>query len=204
MVKLLHEKGISDKEVLAALLKVPRHLLLDASFIEKAYDDKPFQIGFGQTISQPYTVARQSELLKVAKGMKVLEVGTGSAYQALILEAMGARVYSIERFKELHLRAKKNLQRMGKSKIQLFFGDGFAGLPNYAPFDRILITAAAPHIPKDLLEQLKPGGRMVIPLGAGKVQKMTIIDKDMEGELLTQEEEDYKFVPMLKGKAFDK
>ena len=202
MVDVLRKKGISDEKVLAAFETVPRHFLLDDSFVERAYDDQPFQIGFGQTISQPYTVARQTELLEVQKGDKILEIGTGSGYQAMILAELGARVFSIERFKALHLKAKQSLAEMGYKRIKLFFGDGFEGLPHFAPFDKIIITAAAPEIPKKLVEQLKVGGKMVIPLGEGDVQQMTCLTKlTEEGEFKINEEESYRFVPMLKGKV---
>ncbi len=196
LVEGIREKGIADKAVLSAIEKIPRHFFLDSSFLEFAYQDKPFPIGSGQTISQPFTVAFQSELLAVKRGMKVLEIGTGSGYQACVLAEMGAKVYSIERQRKLFMRTKQFLQTM-PYKVNLFLGDGNEGVAAYAPYDRILITAAAPDIPEKLLEQLKPGGMIVIPHGAEDVQQMLRIIKNNDGSTTTQEHGAFRFVPLL-------
>ncbi len=200
LVEEVRAKGIRDENVLSALESVPRHHFLDSSFVEFAYQDKPFPIGSGQTISQPYTVAYQTELLQVEKGHKVLEVGTGSGYQACILEEMGARVFSIERHHSLYLKTKALLSEMNY-RTKVFYGDGFNGLPAFAPFDRILVTAAAPYLPNAFLEQLVPGGLIVIPLGQGDTQVMKRIEKI--DEQTTEEESHgyFRFVPMLGSKA---
>lgn len=200
LIEEVRSKGIRDEKVLSALEAVPRHYFMDSSFLEMAYQDKPFPIGSGQTISQPYTVAFQSELLSIEKGVKVLEIGTGSGYQACILEEMGARVYSIERHHTLFIRTKKLLNEMNY-KAKLFYGDGYKGLPAFAPFDRILITAAAPVVPDDLISQLRIGGMLVLPLGKGDTQVMTRIIKHDHDELEKQEFGYFRFVPMLKKKA---
>ncbi len=197
LVEQIRRKGISDPAVLAAMEKVPRHLFFDSSFLEFAYEDKPFPIGAGQTISQPYTVAIQTELLQVRKGDKVLEIGTGSGYQACILAELGAKVFTIERQKSLFDKTCKFLQQMGMVHIKAFYGDGYKGLPAFAPFDRILITAAAPFIPEALLTQLKVGGIMVIPVGPDDVQIMTSIVKTAENTYQTSEHGAFRFVPML-------
>jgi protein-L-isoaspartate(D-aspartate) O-methyltransferase len=202
LVELLRQKGISDENVLAAIEAIPRHAFFDKAFMEHAYEDKAFQIGDGQTISQPYTVAYQSEMLQLERGMKVLEVGTGSGYQAAVLAEMKVKVFSIERFRSLYNRSKAMLQDLGYHTVKTFFGDGFAGLPAYAPFDRILITAAAPEVPSTLLEQLKTGGIMVVPLGRGDDQTMLRISKTGENRFETVEGETFRFVPMLPGKVF--
>lgn len=202
LVEQLRRKGIDDERVQAALSRVPRHLYLDRAFMEHAYEDKAFRIGSGQTISQPYTVAYQSSLLELKPGMKVLEIGTGSGYQASILHEMGAKVYSIERHRALFDEARERLRMLGYGRIKCFFGDGFQGIPTYAPFDRVLITAAAPEIPKGLLEQLQVGGMMVIPLGAEKDQVMLRIRKNAAGEYEREDFENFRFVPMLKGRVF--
>lgn len=196
LVEEVRVKGIRNEEVLSALQAVPRHFFLDSSFVEIAYQDKPFPIGAGQTISQPYTVAFQTELLQVEKGCKVLEVGTGSGYQACVLAEMGARVFTIERHHSLYRKTKQLLHEM-KYTIKLFFGDGYEGLPAFAPFDRILVTAAAPQVPRKLLDQLKTGGMMVIPLGKGDTQIMTRVVKHGDDELEKQEFGHFRFVPML-------
>jgi len=201
--KLAHsikEKGIKDEGVLAAIEKIPRHFFLDTSFIEIAYQDKPFPIGLGQTISQPYTVAFQSELLEVKKDDKVLEIGTGSGYQACVLIEMGAKVYSIERHRPLHQKAKILLQQMGYNP-KLFYGDGYKGLPAYAPFDKVIVTAGAPYIPEALLQQLKVGGFLVIPLGEGENQIMTRIKKISEHDFEKREYGNFRFVPLIGKKA---
>ena len=200
LVDEVRAKGIADEEVLQALNEVPRHFFLDSSFVEFAYQDKPFPIGSGQTISQPYTVAFQTELLQVKKNMKVLEVGTGSGYQACILEKMGARVFSIERHHALFQKTRKLLRTMNY-RAKLFYGDGYKGLPPYAPFDRILVTAAAPFVPDALLEQLKPGGFLVLPLGSGDTQVMTRLIKHDDDHIEEQKFGYFRFVPLLSDKA---
>jgi protein-L-isoaspartate(D-aspartate) O-methyltransferase len=202
LIDLLISKGISDKNVLDAMNVVPRHFFFDSSFLEFAYEDKAFPIGSGQTISQPYTVAFQSELLKVGKGMRVLEVGTGSGYQASVLAEMGAKVYTIERQKLLFDNLK-TLTPPLSYRIRLFYGDGYAGLPAFAPFDRILITAAAPFIPEALVNQLKVGGIFVAPVGKNDVQIMTRLVKLSETEITTETHGTFRFVPMLADKAKD-
>ncbi len=202
LVKTLESKGIKDKRVLAAINTIPRHWFLDSSFLEYAYEDKPFPIGSGQTISQPYTVARQTELLLVEKNMKVLEIGTGSGYQACVLGELGAKVFSVERQKKLYLKTKKFLQQF-PYRIKTFYSDGNKGLAAFAPFDRILITAAAPEIPQPLIDQLKPNGILLLPLGMGDVQQMVRIKKLPDGNLETEQFGNYRFVPMLKNKAND-
>jgi protein-L-isoaspartate(D-aspartate) O-methyltransferase len=202
LVEGIREKGIADKAVLAALEKIPRHLFLDSSFLEYAYQDKPFPIGSGQTISQPYTVAYQTELLMVKKGMKVLEIGTGSGYQACVLADMGAKVFTIERQRKLFVRTREFLQGL-PYKINVFLGDGNDGLPAFAPFDRILITAAAPEIPHSLIDQLKPGGMLVVPLGDDDIQHMMRLMKNENGEIITQKHGTFRFVPLLRELGYD-
>ena len=200
LVKELSEKGIRDKNVLNAIGKIPRHFFFNTIFLKHAYEDKAFPIGEGQTISQPYTVAYQSQLLEVKPFMKVLEIGTGSAYQAVVLAEMGAQVFTIERQKKL-FESNKSFEFLKKYKsIKFFYGDGYEGLPTYAPFDRVLITAAAPEVPQKLIEQLKPGGMMVIPLGAGHTQQMMRITKLENGSLKEEVFDHFSFVPMLEGK----
>ncbi len=199
LVDEIRRKGIRDERVLEAIRKVPRHLFMDSGFIKFAYKDQAFPIGSGQTISQPYTVAFQTELLDVKPLDKVLEIGTGSGYQAAVLVEMGARVYTIERQKELYLKVQMQLPRMGY-KPSFFYGDGYQGLPTYGPFDRILITAAAPEIPATLIEQLKTGGKMVVPVGGSGSQVMTLVEKNGPGDFSTQEKGWFVFVPMIKGK----
>jgi protein-L-isoaspartate(D-aspartate) O-methyltransferase len=199
LVKLLIDKGIRDSAVLKAIGKVPRHLFLDSSFEAHAYLDKAFPIAAGQTISHPYTVAFQSSLLKVKPKLKVLEIGTGSGYQAAVLSELGVKLYSIERQHELFKLTQVLMNKLGYS-FTMKFGDGFAGLPSFAPFDRIIITAGAPHIPPKLVEQLAPGGRMVIPVGSGE-QIMKLIEKDSKGELKETAYGDFRFVPMLEQKG---
>ena len=192
------EKGIADKAVLQAIKAVPRHLFMESSFEQYAYQDKPFPIGAGQTISQPYTVAFQSELLNVKSGDKVLEVGTGSGYQAAILCEMGVKVYSIERIKELFDHSSMLLKRLGYNLTQKY-GDGYKGIPAFAPFDGIVVTAGAPFVPKALMEQLKVGGRLVIPVGEDS-QVMTLITRVSEKKYRKEEKGLFRFVPMLKEK----
>ena len=201
LVDAIREKGIEDQAVLNAMLRVPRHLFLDKAFLVQAYTDQAFRIGAGQTISQPYTVAYQSSLLHVGKGEKVLEIGTGSGYQTCILLELGAKVFTIERQKELHDKAKVLLPSLGYSP-KFFYGDGFKGLPAYGPFDRVIVTCGAPYIPEDLLAQLKIGGVMVIPVGEGEIQIMTTILKISEDNYEKHELKNFRFVPMLEDKAW--
>ncbi|MBN2729260.1 MAG: protein-L-isoaspartate(D-aspartate) O-methyltransferase [Bacteroidales bacterium] len=200
LVQDISQKGISDKRVLDAIAKIPRHYFLDSSFLEFAYSDKPFPIGEGQTISQPYTVAFQSQLLQIKAGHKVLEIGTGSGYQAIVLMEMGAKVYSIERVKILYEKAKEFLPLLGY-KPKLYYGDGYKGLPRLAPFDRIIVTAAAPEVPHDLLAQLATDGILIIPVGdSNGVQVMKSIHKDSNGVFTEKEHGQFRFVPMLEDK----
>jgi protein-L-isoaspartate(D-aspartate) O-methyltransferase len=198
LVAELRQKGITDEEVLRAIDTVPRHLFMDPAFLNHAYVDKAFPLSSGQTISQPYTVAVQTSLLKIKKRDKILEVGTGSGYQAAVLAEMGAKVYTIERFRELYLKAQKTLASLGYS-IDFFYGDGYAGKPQYGPFDGILVTAAAPEIPSELLRQLKTGGRLVIPVGDSFSQTMTVVERTGEDTFENSEHGNFVFVPMLKG-----
>lgn len=202
LVNTLKEKGITDAAVLEVIGKVPRHYFMDGQFDHFSYKDMAFKIGAGQTISQPYTVAMQTTLLEVTKGMKVLEIGTGSGYQASILMELGVKLFTIERQKALFDSSKKILEKMGYKPKQ-FFGDGFAGQPAFAPFDRIIVTCGAPGVPEKLVEQLKPGGRMVIPVGEGETQVMKLILKSEDGTVNEEEHGLFKFVPMLKNKAND-
>jgi protein-L-isoaspartate(D-aspartate) O-methyltransferase len=203
LVAEIKSKGISDVRILDAVDKIPRHLFLDSSFLEFAYEDKPFPIGSGQTISQPYTVAFQTELLEIKKGQKILEIGTGSGYQACVLAELGAKVYSIERQKKLYQRTKEFLPKIGYRQIKVFYGDGYKGVPAFAPYDGILITAAAPEIPQKLVEQLNPGGVIVIPLGEGDVQTMIRLTKKPDGSLSEEHFGGFRFVPLLKDKSND-
>lgn len=199
LVTLLKEKGITDKSVLEAIKKIPRHLFLNSSFADYAYQDKAFPIGAGQTISQPYTVAFQSQLLEVKKDHKILEIGTGSGYQTAVLCLMGAKVYSVERQNELFKQTSVLLPKLGIRPKHLSFGDGYKGLPNHAPFDSIIVTAGAPIIPQALMAQLKIGGRLVIPLGEEK-QIMTLLIRKNETQFEKHEFGDFKFVPLLENK----
>jgi protein-L-isoaspartate(D-aspartate) O-methyltransferase len=200
LVNLLRSKGITDEAVLGAIESVPRHLFMDNAFLKFAYDDSAFPIGAGQTISQPYTVAYQTSLLNLREGEKVLEIGTGSGYQTSILIEMGAKVFTIERQKLLYEKASKFLPSIGYN-AKFFFGDGYKGLPAYAPFDKILVTAGAPFIPEDLIMQLKAGGAMVIPVGAGTTQIMNRIVKTGENEIKRTELDTFSFVPLLSDKV---
>jgi protein-L-isoaspartate(D-aspartate) O-methyltransferase len=199
LVKLLQEKGIIDKNVLNAINKIPRHLFLNSSFEDYAYQDKAFPIGAGQTISQPYTVAFQSQLLEIKKDDKILEIGTGSGYQTAVLCLMGAKVFSVERQNELFKQTSALLPKLGIRPKHLSFGDGYKGLPNHAPFDSIIVTAGAPTIPKPLMAQLKIGGRLVIPVG-DKNQIMTMLIRKNETQFEKHELGDFKFVPLLEDK----
>jgi protein-L-isoaspartate(D-aspartate) O-methyltransferase len=198
LVGELRQKGITDEEVLRAIDSVPRHLFMDPAFLNHAYVDKAFPISSGQTISQPYTVAVQTSLLKVKKRDKILEIGTGSGYQAAILAEMGAKVYTIERYRELYLKAQTTLSALGY-RVDFFYGDGHTGQPKYGPFDGILITAATNEIPSDLLSQLKIGGRLVVPLGDSNCQIMTVALRTGEDEYEYSSHGLFVFVPMLNG-----
>jgi len=196
LVSVLEQKGITDKKVLEAIKKVPRHLFLNSSFEDYAYQDKAFPIGAGQTISQPYTVAFQSQLLEVQKEHKILEIGTGSGYQTAVLCAMGAKVYTIERQIELFKKTSVLLPKLGTRPKYFASGDGYKGLEIHAPFDSIIVTAGAPIIPKPLMSQLKIGGRLVIPLGE-EVQIMTLLIRKNETQFEKHELGEFKFVPLL-------
>lgn len=198
LVDGLRQKGITDEEVLRAVNAVPRHLFMDPAFLNHAYVDKAFPITSGQTISQPYTVAIQSSLLRVKKRDKILEIGTGSGYQAAILAEMGARVYTIERHRELYLKAQRIVSSLSYN-VHFFFGDGYSGKEQYGPFDGIIITAAAPEIPQTLLNQLRAGGRLVVPLGKNDLQVMTVVERTETGEFEYSSHGTFVFVPLLKG-----
>ncbi len=198
LVAALRKKGITDEEVLRALDTVPRHLFMDPAFLIHAYVDKAFPISSGQTISQPFTVAVQTSLLKVKRRDKILEIGTGSGYQAAILAAMGARVYTIERYRDLFIKAQAIFATLGYT-ADFFYGDGYEGKEQYGPFDGILITAAAPEVPEKLLKQLKTGGRLVVPLGNSNSQVMTVVTRMADGSFERSEHGNFIFVPMLKG-----
>ena len=200
LVDVLVEKGINNEAVLDAIGKVPRHLFMDSSFLDHAYQDKAFPIAANQTISQPYTVAFQTELLEVEPKHKVLEIGTGSGYQAAVLCLLGVELYSIERQSELFKKASIFLPKIGYVAKRLIFGDGYQGLEDEAPFDRILVTAGAPFVPKALLAQLKVGGRLVIPVGE-KEQIMTLYVRTSTKAFEKQEFGQFKFVPMLEDKS---
>ena len=200
LVETIKAKGITDEKVITAIENIPRHFFLDSAFDEVAYEDRAFPISAGQTISQPYTVAYQSQLLEVKPFIKVLEIGTGSAYQASVLAEMGAQVFTIERQKKL-FEQNKNFPYLKKyPNIKFFYGDGYEGLPTYGPFDRILITAAAPDVPPKLIAQLKPGGMMVIPVGSGDFQTMKRLVKQADGSIKEESFDLFSFVPMLGGK----
>lgn len=199
LIKLIKTKGITDEMVLEAMAKVQRHYFFDSMFINEAYEDKAYPIGEGQTISQPFTVAFQTQLLNVEPGMKVLEIGTGSGYQAAVLAAMRTRVYTVERQKELFRRAQQTIAKLNYKNINFFYGDGFLGKPSYAPYDRIIITCGAPFIPDELMEQLAVNGKMVVPLDEGKGQVMYRITKNADGQLTEEKFGNFIFVPMLKG-----
>jgi protein-L-isoaspartate(D-aspartate) O-methyltransferase len=197
LVKTIVEKGITDKNVLKAIANIPRHLFMDSGFVDFAYQDKAFPISADQTISQPYTVAFQTEVLEVEPGHKVLEIGTGSGYQTAVLIEVGAKVYTIERQKELFKKTKLFLPKLGYKPKKIVFGDGYKGLPDEAPFDSIIVTAGAPFVPKPLLAQLKIGGRLVIPVG-DDVQTMNLIIRTSEKDFEKHELGKFRFVPMLK------
>lgn len=199
LMESLNNKGISDENVLKAIEAVPRHLFMDSGFVQHAYVDKAFPIAADQTISQPYTVARQTELLEVKKGAKILEIGTGSGYQTAVLLEMGANVYTIERQNELFKKAKLFLPKLGYRPKKIIFGDGYIGLESDAPFDGIVVTAGAPFVPKPLMAQLKVGGKLVIPVGK-KVQLMTVFTRKSEKEFEKHEYGEFRFVPLLEDK----
>lgn len=202
LIDILREKGITDEAVLAAMNKIPRHYFLDSAFDKIAYENRAFPIAAEQTISHPYTVAYQTQLLQIKRGDKVLEIGTGSIYQTTILAEMGAQtVFTIERQKKLYKEQESfYFFRKQYPNIKFFYGDGFLGLPTYGPFDKIIITAAAPFIPPKLIEQLKPGGCMVVPVDEGEAQRMLRITKLADGSILEESFEEFSFVPMLTGK----
>ena len=199
LVEQLRNKGITDEEVLSAIGSVPRHLFMDSGFESHAYQDKAFPIAAEQTISQPYTVAFQSQLLQVQKGQSVLEIGTGSGYQTAVLNLLGADVYSIERQHQLYRYSMRQLPKLGYRSKKLVFGDGYKGLPEFAPFDRILVTAGAEEVPKALLNQLVIGGRMVIPVGT-ETQEMILMVRTSAKEFEKQKHGTFRFVPMLTDK----
>ncbi len=196
LVDEIKRMGISDQRVLDAINNVPRHHFLSSAFLKFAYENKAFQIGAGQTISHPFTVATQSHLLQVEPGMKVLEIGTGSGYQTAVLCELGAKVYSIERHKLLHDNSKHLLTKMGY-RPKLIYGDGYNGLPAFAPFDRVIITCAIPRVPEELLLQMKPGGLLVMPFGEGEVQQMMLIQELEDGSFKSELHGNFSFVPML-------
>ncbi len=199
LVEEISSKGIKDKAVLKAISTLPRHFFLEKAFEDWAYQDKAFPIGKEQTISQPFTVAYQTELLKIKRRDKVLEVGTGSGYQAAILALLGARVYSVERHEELYLKSKKLLASLQIGNIRCYHRDGYKGLPEFAPFDKIVVTAGAINIPESLKQQLSIGGILVIPVGKDGLQKMIKITRLTELKFETKELEMFRFVPFVKG-----
>ena len=199
LVRTISKKGIKDEAVIDAIGKIPRHLFMDSSFLDHAYQDKAFPIAADQTISQPYTVAFQTELLQVKKGDKILEIGTGSGYQTAVLCELVAKVYSIERQRELYKKTKVFLAQIGYRPKYLSFGDGYKGLKEYAPYDKIIVTAGAPFVPNPLLAQLKVGGRLVIPVGED-VQVMTLFIRKSNKEFEKKEFGDFRFVPLLEDK----
>lgn len=200
LVDTVRDKGISDERVLAAIMNVPRHFFLDSAFDKLAYEDKAFPIAEDQTISQPYTVAYQSQLLQLRPFEKVLEIGTGSGYQAIILAELGAQVFTIERQRKLFDQHKNFILRSKYNGIKYFFGDGYEGLPTFAPFDKIIVTAAAEFIPPKLVDQLKINGKMVIPVGGPGVQQMLRLTKNSDGTFEEEVFDNFSFVPMIKGR----
>jgi protein-L-isoaspartate(D-aspartate) O-methyltransferase len=200
LVEQLRQKGITDERVLEAIEAVPRHYFLDSAFDKVAYEDKAFPIAEGQTISQPYTVAYQSQLLELKPNEKVLEIGTGSGYQAIVLAEMGAKVYTIERQKNLFDEHRKFTLRKNYPNIKYFYGDGYEGLPTFSPFDKIIVTAAAPYVPPKLVQQLKIGGKMVIPVGEGGIQRMLRITRKEDGSTKEESFDTFSFVPMVEGR----
>ena len=201
LLDILREKGITDEYVLTAMNNIPRHFFMDSALDNIAYEDRAFPISDGQTISQPYTVAYQTQLLQLKKNDKVLEIGTGSIYQATVLAELGAKVFTIERQKNLFDKTKQYIFKSKYSNLKFFYGDGFEGLPTYAPFDKVIITAAAPFIPPKLMQQLKTGGQMVIPVDEGAQQRMMRLTKNTDGTWEEEIFQNFSFVPMLQGKA---
>lgn len=202
LVDGIRKKGIKDEGVLKAIMKIPRHYFMDSSFLEYAYEDKPFPIGSGQTISQPYTVAFQTELLEIKKSDKVLEVGTGSGYQACVLMEMGAKVFTIERQRNLYRKTQQLFNDLRYKPKLYVYGDGYKGIPSYAPFQKIIVTAGAPFIPEELINQLAIGGYLVIPVGKG-TQIMKRLIKNPDGCITEEEHGVFKFVPLLGDRAND-
>ena len=199
LVEILVQKGITNKKVLNAIGTIPRHLFMDSGFVDHAYIDKAFPIGAEQTISQPFTVAKQTELLNLEKGSKILEIGTGSGFQTAVLIEMGMHVFSIERQNELFKKTKLFLPKLGYRAKKLIFGDGYKGFKEEAPFDGIVVTAGAPFVPKPLMSQLKMGGRLVIPIGSEN-QIMTLITRISQTEFKKEEFGEFRFVPLLENK----
>lgn len=200
LVDGLREKGITDEAVLNAINNIPRHFFLDTAFDAIAYQDRAFPITEGQTISQPYTVAYQTQLLEVSPFDKILEIGTGSAYQSCVLAELGAQVYTIERQKKLFEQIKTFPFVKKYPTIRFFYGDGFEGLPTFAPFDKVIVTAAAPYIPEKLVQQMKIGGKMVIPVGGQEGQRMLRLIKTSDRDYEQETYDNFSFVPMLSGK----
>ena len=199
LLDILREKGITDEAVLNAMNNIPRHFFMDSALDNIAYEDRAFPISAGQTISQPYTVAFQTQLLQIKPNEKVLEIGTGSIYQATMLAELGAKVFTIERQKDLFEKTKLYIFKSKYPNLKFFYGDGFEGLPTYAPFDKVIITAAAPFVPPKLIQQLKTGGKMVIPVDEGPHQRMLRLTKNADGSTSEEVFENFSFVPMLKG-----
>lgn len=200
LINLLKEKGITDQHVLDAMNNIPRHFFLDTALDNIAYEDRAFPIAEGQTISQPYTVAYQTQLLQIKPREKILEIGTGSTYQATVLAEMGAKVYTIERQKKLFEKTKQYVFSSRYPNLKFFYGDGFEGLPTFAPFDKVIITAAAPFIPPKLIQQLKVGGFMIVPVDDGPHQRMLRLTKNADGSTTEEAFSNFSFVPMLAGK----
>ena len=200
LLDVLKEKGITDEQVLTAMNNIPRHFFMDSALDNIAYEDRAFPISDGQTISQPYTVAYQTQLLQIKKNEKVLEIGTGSIYQATVLAELGAKVFTIERQKNLFDKTKQYIFKSKYNNLKFFYGDGFEGLPTYAPFDKVIITAAAPFIPPKLIQQLKTGGYMIIPVDEGSQQRMLRLTKKSDGTWSEEIFDNFSFVPMLVGK----
>lgn len=200
LISKIRDRKVASEAVLDAMMNIPRHIFIDGAFLEKAYADFAFPIGEGQTISQPTTVAIQTTLIDPKSGDKILEIGTGSGYQTAVLDQFNVKIYSIERQKPLFQKTKKLLARL-RCKADLFYGDGYKGLPQFAPFDKIIITCGAPYIPDALVEQLKPGGLMIIPVGQDQVQKMKLVRKNKDGSISIEDHGDFSFVPMLGEKS---
>ena len=203
LVRILTEKGIRDPRVLDAIMRIPRHFFFEKAFLEHAYQDKAFPIGEGQTISQPFTVAFQTELLALQPGDKVLEIGTGSGYQCCVLLEMGVKVYTIEYIQKLHERSRAMLSQMGYKGVTFIHGDGSRGLPTHAPFDKIIVTAGAPTVPTALLQQLRIGGILVIPVGDEKQQKMLRLTKESDSKIRKEEFDGFSFVKLRGAQGWD-